>query len=303
MEKPALPPLLRTCPSCNSRIEPDHEFCEICGAKMPELPACSNCGARFIAPVKFCEMCGTPVKPPAPAGPAHEVKPEPVDQPEPPHPVKPVVKKVIAVPASMGKDVPGTADEALYSPPENPVPVKPRADRARVIGGIVLVIVVLAAAWFIALPMLTGNGGQGVFGKPVTAEITPVPDPGTNLTTTPTPTESPVPTPAFGPLVPQPTQQLPVGQKVFFEVRKDPVNARISISFAGSAGTDSISSADVKVTQPGGAVATGVILPLKGVTELTLDGSKKTDRVEIIAKMTSGQTYRVLDELVPFKGQ
>ena len=178
MEKPALPPLLRTCPSCNSRIEPDHEFCEICGAKMPELPACSNCGARFIAPVKFCEMCGTPVKPPAPAGPAHEVKPEPVDQPEPPHPVKPVVKKVIAVPASMGKDVPGTADEALYSPPENPVPVKPRADRARVIGGIVLVIVVLAAAWFIALPMLTGNGGQGVFGKPVTAEITPVPDPG-----------------------------------------------------------------------------------------------------------------------------
>ena len=269
--------------------------------KMPELPACSNCGARFIAPVKFCEMCGTPVIPHEPPEAANGETPESETGLSPP--VKRKVRKVIAVPASPDPDLTGTADDLLLFPPELPVPIKPQPDKARVIGAIVLLVVVLAAAWFIGLPILTGNGGLGVFSKPVTTENTPLPLPGgINLTTTPTLLASPVPTPAFGPLIPQPTQKLPVGQKVFFQVRKDPDSARISISFAGSAGTDSISSADVKVTHPSGAVATGVILPLKGVTELTLDGSKGTDRVEIIAKMTSGQTYRVLDELVPFKG-
>jgi hypothetical protein len=34
------------------------------------------------------------------------------------------------------------------------------------------------------------------------------------------------------------------------------------------------------------------------MTEITLDGSKETDRVEIIVKMSSGETYRVKDELM-----
>ena len=301
MENPSPSPgIRRTCPSCNSSIAADHEFCEICGAKMPELPACRTCGARFLAPVKFCEVCGTPVLPHEPPEPAIPARPE--SGPVLPPPVKHKVRKLIEVPATPEPDHPGTAEDALFFPSEHPVPVKPDQARTRVIGAIVLLVVVIAAVWFIGLPMLTGNGGPGVFSKPVTAEITPLPHPGINLTTTPTLPASPVPTPAFGPLIPQPTQKLPVGQRVFFEVRKDPDSARIFISFAGIAGTDSISSADVKVTQPGGAVATGVIMPLKGVTELTLDGSRETDRVEIIAKMTSGQTYRVLDELVPFTG-
>jgi len=45
-------------------------------------------------------------------------------------------------------------------------------------------------------------------------------------------------------------------------------------------------------------VTSGVLLPLKGVSEITLSGSKDVDRVEIIAKMSSGETYRVYDDLV-----
>jgi len=77
------------------------------------------------------------------------------------------------------------------------------------------------------------------------------------------------------------------------------VTSRISVIFTGSAGEGSISSADVKVTHPDGSVASGIILPLKGVAEVTLDGSNKTDRVEIIARMSTGQAYRVFDDLVP----
>ncbi len=100
-------------------------------------------------------------------------------------------------------------------------------------------------------------------------------------------------------LVPQTTQSIPSGQKLYFQVQKNPVTGRISVIFAGSAGEGSIRSADVKVTHPDGSVATGIILPLKGVTEITLAGSNKTDRVEIIAQMSSGGTYRVYDQLLP----
>ena len=106
-------------------------------------------------------------------------------------------------------------------------------------------------------------------------------------------------TPASRALVPLPTQLIPSGQKLYFQVQKNPVTSKISVIFAGSAGEGSIKSADIKVTHPDGSVATGIILPLKGVTEITLEGSKETDRVEIIAQMSSGGTYRVYDELVP----
>ena len=92
---------------------------------------------------------------------------------------------------------------------------------------------------------------------------------------------------------------IPSGQKLYFQVQKNPVTSKISVIFAGSAGEGSIKSADIKVTHPDGSVATGIILPLKGVTEITLEGSKETDRVEIIAQMSSGGTYRVYDELIP----
>jgi len=325
MEKTGSPPLLRTCPACNSRIEPDHEFCEICGAKMPELPACSNCGARFIAPVKFCELCGTPVIPQDVPAVVQETRPEPVIEPEhlspvqpavrkeiaspvpqtpelPPHPqVQPAIKKEIVDPGPSGLELPMTADDVLFFPPGDTVLVKPpRGDKVRVIGGIVLLVVILAVIGFIALPILTGNSGAGGINKPAAASVAPLPDQTTALTTQPTPTTTPVPTTAFGPLVPQPTQLLPAGQKVYFQVQKDPVSAKISVIFAGSTVANSVSSADVTVTQPGGAVATGIILPPKGVYELTLAGSRgESDRVEILAKMTSGQTYRVFDALVP----
>jgi hypothetical protein len=95
-----------------------------------------------------------------------------------------------------------------------------------------------------------------------------------------------------------PTQLIPTGQKFNFQVQKNPINSKISVIFTGSAGAGSISSADIKVTHKDGSVTTGMILPLKGMTEITLDGSKETDRVEIIVKMSSGETYRVKDELM-----
>ena len=172
-------------------------------------------------------------------------------------------------------------------------PVKSRVNKTMIIGGcIVLTAIIIAAVYFIGLPVVTEIGDFNANGVPPSAEITPVPEPAKVRTITPAVTASRA-------LVPLPTQIIPSNQKIYFQVQKNPVTSKISVIFAGSAGEGSIKSADIKVTHPDGSVATGIILPLKGVTEITVDGSKETDRVEIIAQMSSGGTYRVYDELVP----
>jgi hypothetical protein len=215
-------------------------------------------------------------------------------KPKPPSPIKHEAKKPVTVPAPPERGSSETVDDALFLSPGKPeAPAKSLVNKTRIIGGCMVLIAIIAAVYFIGLPMLTESGGFSAHSNPPAAEITPIP----GGTIPPALRETPAP--ASRALVPLPTQLIPSSQKLYFQVQKNPVTAKISVIFAGSAGEGSISSADIKVTHPDGSVATGIILPLKGVTELILEGSKETDRVEIIAKMSSGGTYRVYDELVP----
>ena len=132
--------------------------------------------------------------------------------------------------------------------------------------------------------------------NPVTTLVTSGPESGSVL-----PILTKTPAPVSGPLDPRPTQVIPTDQTFKFLVQKNRVDASISVIFTGSAGINGISNADVKVSRPDGTVSTGSILPLKGMNEVTLDGSKEADRVEIIARMPDGSTYRVYDALVPFE--
>ena len=209
--------------------------------------------------------------------------------PKPPSLIKNEAKKAVTVPAPPKRGSSESVDDALFLSPGKPeAPAKPRVNKVRIMGGGIVLIIILAAFFFIGLPMFTGNGGFVANSNPTT-EITPIPIP--TITRTPTPAASRT-------LVPMPTQLIPTGQKFYFQVQKNPITSKISVIFTGSAGAGSISSADIKVTHKDGSVTTGIILPLKGMTEITLDGSKETDRVEIMVKMSSGETYRVKDELM-----
>jgi hypothetical protein len=211
--------------------------------------------------------------------------------PKPPSPTKHKAKKPVTVPAPPARGSSETVDDVLFLSPGKPeAPAKRPVNKTRIIGGCIVLTAIIAAVYFIGLPMLTDKGGLSAHSNPPAAEITPKPEPA--IVTTPTP-----PSRA---LVPLPTQLIPSGQKIYFQVQKNPVTSKISVIFTGSAGEGSIISADIKVTHTDRSVTTGIIMPLKGVTEITLDGSKETDRVEIIAKMSSGETYRVYDDLVPF---
>jgi hypothetical protein len=195
------------------------------------------------------------------------------------------------------KQKPEPVDDALFFTHKKPgTPAKQRAGITRIIGVVIVLVVLIAAIYFIGLPMLNGDGGSGVLGNSSTVEITPTPAPSSVVIIQPDPPETTLPVSPG--LVPLPTQLVPSDQKFYFQVRKNPVTLKISVIFTGSAGVGGIESANIKVTHPNGAVSTGIIQPLKGQSEITLAGSQEADRVEIIAQMYSGEAYRVYDDLV-----
>jgi len=323
-------PELSTCSRCGTQFVHPEEFCHLCGAPVipgeipgpdpdeepepdgEEIPE-PDAGEE---PEPVDEEMTEPDEEETPE-PSEDEIPEPdtdelleqygkeygdeetlesVHKPKPASPLHHEAKKPVKVAALQKRGSSATVDDALFLLDKAPVPVKPRGNRIRIIGGGIVLITILAVFFFIGLPMFTGSGGLGALTYPTPVEIPPLPE--QTITRTPSPTLTVTPGVASRAFVPLPTQQMPDDQKAFFQVQKNPITSKISVIFLGSAGEGSISSADIRVTHKDGSVATGAILPLKGVSEVTLDGSKETDRVEIIARMSTGETYRVYDKLV-----
>ncbi|NMB79340.1 MAG: zinc ribbon domain-containing protein [Methanomicrobiales archaeon] len=197
----------------------------------------------------------------------------------------------------------GTVDDVLFMAPKNREEARPEKqpkNRMRIFGAILLVAALAAGIWFIGLPLYSTFTAEETPPFKGTVEVIALPE--ETVTATPAPAWTVSTASGIKSLIPIPTQQLPAGQKIYFRVDKNPITAKIAIIFSGSAGHESLKSAEVTVTHPTGAVASGIILPLKGISEISLDGSKGTDRVEIIARMSSGESYRVYDALVPYTG-
>lgn len=305
--------ILRTCPSCGSPVEAEHQFCEICGTAMEELPVCSKCGARFLAPVKFCEICGTPAIP--------KEKPQVI------------IKKAVSLEPDAGAEIvpdnktpaeqePVPVEKTMFSNqdpltlsddpelPENlpmddqpapaPAKAKPPRNMSIVIGAIVLLLIICTGVIFMVLPLIDGSGTLSPQIPEPPPASTPAPVPSPLPTVVPTSVPATIPPTPNNPLLPKPTESMPESQSVIFQVQKDPITAMITVIYAGGPGANSISGGDVTVTSDDGTVLTGTIRPPAGETELVLKGTKGKDRVEVVARMFSGQTYRVFDEILSY---
>ncbi len=131
--------------------------------------------------------------------------------------------------------------------------------------------------------------------------------------TTPAPTAAPtevqtlavsttvLPTAAGGSTQPGPTQTLPPATPVSFTVEKaGTYSTTIITTFDGGKGMSGVNKVDVRVTRADGTVVTGVLKPMKGET-VELEGTKGTDRVEVIVTMNTGNVYTVIDQQMPYK--
>ena len=333
---------LPACPKCGARFIAPVKFCELCGAPTglagagqtadpdqevyvpepdhhglstePEYLPEPEPGPEPDYQEEYASQSGSGNPPEVEHGALREqeIRPEPEDEPEPvpdysplpeensdPSPgPEPGLHEDILAPDTPPGDSPGPAT-VHPSPPGSKFSRK----TALIVAGILILLVVAAAVYFVGLPMIRGvPSSPGTAIKSLVPAPTPSPVPTTMLVITPTavrttPPPAAVKTPDTS-RVPLPLDSMPRNQEVFFSVQKDPVDSVITVQYQRGPGENAFSTAEVRVTYPNGKVETGYIKPSKGDAELTIQGTKSADRVEVIAKMYSGQSYRVYDDLL-----
>lgn len=294
-----------TCPKCSSPLTPGMKFCESCGAKIEHPPVCGQCGAPLLVNAKFCDSCGKPVAeesgPPVSAAPptsapaadlvslasehtAAVPAPAEVNKPEPqPEPAATVTEK------DPDKKTPEKPRETL---PKTPGKSPASRTQTLVIGGVVGLMVVAALAYFVLLPMLSGTGtasggNKDLFGAPPapTASVsgTPVQNAGTIS------------------FVLEPTQVPPANLLVAFQADRDPISGIVTVTLTGGMGQQGVSDVSIRLSRSDGQVLTQTFRPRQIGDSTTLQGTKMTDRIEVIASYFNGEKYRIIDKIFEYK--
>jgi hypothetical protein len=158
-----------------------------------------------------------------------------------------------------------------------------------------VIFVFAALTVLVALMVSAGcNGpGGGQPAKTPTTVSTPV------RTTLPETTI--VPTTTRGSLVPGPIDTLPSASPVDINVEKaGTYSTTIIAHFNGGKGMSFVSKVDVLVTRADGSVVTGMLIPQMGQTA-EFEGTNGTDRVEVTVTMKTGNKYKLIDQLLPYK--
>ena len=318
------------CSKCNSPIIHGTKFCESCGARIDALLACSHCGASNETGTKFCESCGLPLlevfldkQPAAPARvftppvPAENIPPmaeaqdsvtgilpsEPAREESPILPARDEAQEkadekttpgLQPAPAPVPTDVPGTIKPREDLPPSPvPGPKKPLSAMTLAMIGIVILIVMALLAYVVVLPMLSGTGtaqksGDGALVSTLPATLSPS---GSVQDTVP----------VTGTLTPGQTQVPPANLAVTFQAERDAITGIVTVTFSGGEGQNGVQDVLFRLTRSDGQVLQKSFkLTQIGKSE-SLQGTKMTDRVEVIATYYNGNQYKVLDQTFEYK--
>lgn len=96
-------------------------------------------------------------------------------------------------------------------------------------------------------------------------------------------------------------EQLPKNSEVYITIQQKDLAGRVIIRFDSGPGKSMVKDIEGRLTRPDGSVDSASMDLLAEFPEVTLQGSKSTDRVEVIVRLLSGKTYRVIDEMVPYR--
>jgi len=282
------------CPKCNSPIIHGTKFCESCGSPLSEVflekqPAAP---AENILPMPEAQDTVTGILPPestimeSSIPPTSDEAPEKADEKTTP--------ELQPAPAPVPTAVQGTTKppEDLPSSPV-PGPKKPLPAMTLAMIGIVILIVMALLAYVVVLPMLSGTGTaqKSGDGAPVsTLPATTLPSgsvQGTVLVT--------------GTLTPGQTQVPPANLAVIFQAERDAITGIVTVTFSGGEGQNGVQDVLFRLTRSDGQVLQkSFTLTRIGKSE-SLQGTKMTDRVEVIATYYNGNQYKILDQTFEYK--
>lgn len=279
--------------------EPEDEFAEEPAEAVLE-------GAEEELPDEPEQGPGRVTEEPGPALPIREPRTGPVDElllglePEEPTGSTPGKR-----PVSDATKIPKKPVAATAKAPRNPGSSK----KIPLIIGFIAVIIVIAIALVILLPMLTGSGSPGT--KAPVVQATPVVTVTPVITTVPALSPAPVvpETSAPTPAVPaatlaaaETTEQvdiLPPQYTLHFEVFKDVVTGDVTVTATGPS-RNVVKDIEVTVFHPDGTTDTDHLLPPQGMTEVTVTGTRSSERVVVTVLFYSGEQYKLIDRTVSF---
>jgi hypothetical protein len=154
--------------------------------------------------------------------------------------------------------------------------------------GLLIIIAVVALVWLASIPLLSAghtpaNGGSAPMDS--IPQNPPVTSPAAARTSLPSAT----------------IEQLPKNSEVYVTIQQKDLAGRVTITFDSGPGKSMVKDIEVRLTRPDGSVDSASMDLLAEFPEVTLQGSKSTDRVEVFVRFLSGKTYRVIDEMVPYR--
>ena len=262
------------CSQCNNPVTPGKNFCESCGAKIDDISRCPQCGTPVSKGTKFCESCGATLDEPMAAKPS----------------VVPLAVPEQVFVSGKNQDI-----STPHHPPQSakvPDSKKPIPTMTLAIIGIVIIIILATGAYVVVLPMLSGTGTSQNSGNPPGSEI-----PTVSISSSQTSGSSLL----TGTLTPEPTDKVPPPLEVNFQAERDPISGIVTVTFTGGAGQNGVREVVSRLTRSDGQVVTKAFtLPRIGTSE-TLQGTKMTDRVEVIAYYYNGNQFTVLDQIFEYK--
>lgn len=180
-------------------------------------------------------------------------------------------------------------DGTTHDAPQAPPPLGPSPDVREVLYRAVAlgVVIFILIAVIIGAIVLIGTGAISQL------PAGPVPA----VTTVTATTATAVPTISL-PSTTAPVEILPANLQVAVSVEPKTIAGMVTVNFLGGKGRAQVKEIQGRLTYPDGTVVTGSINAQTEFPQLILQGSKATDQLEVFALMTSGKTYKILDQKV-----
>ena len=252
--------------------------------KEPEV--CAKCKTPLSPNAKFCDACGSPVSV-VPPPPRVEELPPPIAEPvlEEPFPEKPHTQPPPLIP-----ETPPVPVAAPPAPPARPSRNRKMLIGAGIVGVVLLALVLAFTLNFSSLLPTIGIQTNGGAGTPVTAAPTQV-----NYRS-----ESALINTVS--LTTAPTQVLPEGNELTVVAEKSPITLEVIVKFEGGSGWV-VQDNQVILTRSDGTVTRGKLDFNRKPSELSLQGTRGTDRVQVIVTLRSGETYTIVDQLLLYRSR
>jgi hypothetical protein len=155
--------------------------------------------------------------------------------------------------------------------------------RAVALGAVIVIGIVIIIAG--AVILVTGQYPQLSAGAPAASTTVPTAIATVTATLSLPPTTAPV-------------EFIPSNLQVSASIEPKSIGGLVTINYLGGRGRAQVREMQARLTQPDGTVVTGSVDAQTEFPQIVLQGSKGTDQVEVFVLMTSGKTYKILDQKV-----